>query len=79
MANVWLVMGCIDLASHYPVRCRAVAIALIVPPGDFLRAILENNEAFSRADEDNFNSMSEIVRLLLRIILYKKGIESDTT
>ncbi len=37
-----------------------------VPPGDFLRAVLENNlkESFQRADEDNIRNMFEIVQFI---------------
>ena len=37
-----------------------------VPPGDFLRAVLENDlrESFQRADEDNIESMFDIVQFI---------------
>ncbi len=37
-----------------------------VPPGGFIRAVMENNlfEAFGRADEENFAAMGEIVRYI---------------
>lgn len=37
-----------------------------VPPGDFLRAVFENNltEAFGRADKDNLENLFQIVAYL---------------
>ena len=37
-----------------------------IPPGDFLRAVLENNlmEAFSRADGENTRDMAEIMEFV---------------
>lgn len=52
-----------------PASVRAAFLAYInqgVPPGDFVRACLENNlcEAFARADDDNRAAMAHIVAWL---------------